>query len=77
MKEAESDNTPTGETEEDDDDDDDDDEDESQRREGGLDQTQAPLSQIQPPDFSMEPRSSPGEGGSPLEGSTDRPEAGG
>ncbi|CAK6976511.1 zinc finger protein 16-like [Scomber scombrus] len=73
MKDAESDNTPTGETEEDDEVDD---EDESSRREGGLDQTQAPLSQIQPPDFSMEPQSSPGEGGSPLEGSTDRPEAG-
>ncbi|XP_042256811.1 zinc finger protein 16-like [Thunnus maccoyii] len=75
MKEPESDNTPTGETEEEEDDDD---EDESSRREGGggLDQTQAPLSHVQAPDFSMEPQSSPGEGGSPLEGSTDRPEAG-
>eukprot|EP00064_Thunnus_orientalis_P021554 superscaffoldBa00006611_g21719 len=74
MKEPESDNTPTGETEEEEEDDD---EDESLRREGGgLDQTQAPLSHVQAPDFSMEPQSSPGEGGSPLEGSTDRPEAG-
>lgn len=34
------------------------------------------LSHVQPPDFSMEPHSSPGEGGSSLEGHTDGPEAG-
>lgn len=71
MKEPECENTVTGET-------DNDDEDESSRREGGgLDQAQVPLSHVQPPDFSMEPQSSSGEGGSPLKGNTDRPEAGG
>lgn len=71
MKEPECEEPPTCETE-------DDDEDESSRREGGgLEQAQAPLSHVQPSDFSMEPQSSPGEGGSPLEGSTDRPVAGG
>ncbi|XP_039997319.1 zinc finger protein 16-like isoform X2 [Xiphias gladius] len=70
MKEPECENTVTGET-------DNDDEDESSRREGGgLDQAQVPLSHVQPPDFSMEPQSSSGEGGSPLKGNTDRPEAG-
>ncbi len=71
MKEPECENTPTGETE-------DDEKDESSRREGGgLEQAQAPLSHIQPSEFSMEPQSSPGEGGSPLEGNADRPAAGG
>lgn len=71
MKESNCENTRTGETE------DDENEDESSRREeGGLEQAQAPLSHVQPPEFSMEPQSSPGEGGSPLEGSTDRPEGG-
>ncbi|KAI3376692.1 hypothetical protein L3Q82_017117 [Scortum barcoo] len=66
MKEPECENTATGETE-------DDEKDESTRREGGgLEQAQAPLSHIQPSEFSMEPQSSPGEGGSPLEGNTDR-----
>ncbi|XP_049424778.1 uncharacterized protein LOC125884064 isoform X1 [Epinephelus fuscoguttatus] len=66
MKETESEGTPTGE---------DGGEDELPRREGGgLEQAQAP--HIQPSEFSMEPQSSPGEGGSPLDGSTDRPVAG-
>ncbi|XP_040886637.1 zinc finger protein 16-like [Toxotes jaculatrix] len=70
MKEPECENTLTGET-------DNDDEDELSRREvGGLDQAHVALSHVQPPDFSMEPQSSSGEGGSPLEGNTDRPEAG-
>ncbi|XP_037615308.1 zinc finger protein 16-like [Sebastes umbrosus] len=73
MKESECENTPTGETE----DEEDEEEDESPRREGGgLEQAQAPLSHVQPSEFSMEPRSSPGERGSPLEGNTDRPVAG-
>uniref|UniRef100_A0A8D3A9S1 C2H2-type domain-containing protein n=1 Tax=Scophthalmus maximus TaxID=52904 RepID=A0A8D3A9S1_SCOMX len=66
-----------GEYTDNDDDDDDDDEDESSRREeGGLDQAQVPLSHVPPPDFSMDPQSSSREGGSPLEGKTDRPETG-
>ncbi|KAK2852092.1 hypothetical protein Q5P01_008368 [Channa striata] len=69
MKEPEGENTSTGETEEDD-------ENESSRREeAGLDQAQVTLSHVQS-EFSMEPQSSPGEGGSPLEGSAERPEAG-
>lgn len=68
MKEPECDDTPTGNTE-------DEDEDElSSREEGGLDQIA--LSHVQPPDFSMDPQSSPGEGRSSLEDNTDRPEAG-
>lgn len=56
----------------------DEDEDESVRREeGGLEKAQAPLSHVQPSEFSMEHQSSPGEGGSPLEGNTDRPATGG
>ena len=75
MKDPDCDNTLTGET---DDDDDDDDEDETSRREGdGLDQAQVPLSHVQPSDFTVEPLSSSGDGGSPLEGNTDKPEAGG
>ncbi|XP_029310929.1 zinc finger protein 16-like isoform X1 [Cottoperca gobio] len=73
MKEPECETTPTGETE----DEEDDEEDESPRREGGgLEQAQTPLSHVQPSEFSMEPQSSSGEGGSPLEGNTDRPVAG-
>ncbi|XP_070786210.1 zinc finger protein 16-like isoform X2 [Enoplosus armatus] len=62
----------------DDDEDEDDGEDgESSRREGGgLEAAQAPLSHVQTSEFSMEPQSSPGEGGSPLEGNADRPAAG-
>ncbi|XP_029310930.1 zinc finger protein 16-like isoform X2 [Cottoperca gobio] len=72
MKEPECETTPTGETE----DEEDDEEDESPRREGGgLEQAQTPLSHVQPSEFSMEPQSSSGEGGSPLEGNTDRPVA--
>lgn len=48
----------------------------SRREGGGLEQTQTALSHVQPSDFSVEPHSSPGEGGSPLEGNADRPEAG-
>lgn len=71
MKESECESPPTGETE-------DEDEEESSRREGsGLEQAQTPLSHVQPSEFSMEPQSSPGEGGSPLEGNTDRAAAGG
>ena len=71
MKEPECENTVTGET-------DNDEEDESSRRKGGgLDQAEVPPSHVQPPDFSMEAQGSSGEGGSPLEGNTDRPEAGG
>ncbi|XP_047194924.1 zinc finger protein 16-like isoform X2 [Hippoglossus stenolepis] len=73
MKDPDCDNTLTGET----DDDDDDEEDETSRREGdGLDQAQVPLSHVQPSDFTVEPLSSSGDGGSPLEGNTDKPEAG-
>uniref|UniRef100_A0A7N8YGH0 Zinc finger protein 16 like n=1 Tax=Mastacembelus armatus TaxID=205130 RepID=A0A7N8YGH0_9TELE len=65
-----SENTSTGETEEDN-------EHKSLRREGGgLAQAQVPLSHIQPLDFSMEPQSSPREGRSPLEGNTEKLEAG-
>ncbi|KAF3836724.1 hypothetical protein F7725_004188, partial [Dissostichus mawsoni] len=50
--------------------------DESSRREGGgLEQAPTPLSHVPPSEFSMGPQSSPGEGGSPLEGHTDRPVA--
>ncbi|XP_023279568.1 zinc finger protein 275-like [Seriola lalandi dorsalis] len=70
MKEPECENALTAET-------DNEDEDESSRREGsGLDQNQVPLPHVQPPDFSIEPQSSSAEGGSPLEGNADRPEAG-
>ncbi|XP_071782221.1 zinc finger protein 16-like [Centroberyx gerrardi] len=52
-------------------------ENESSAKEGdGLDQAQAPLSHVQPPEFSMEPQGSPGEGGSPMEGNADRLETG-
>lgn len=70
MKEPQCEDTPTGEEDEDDDEGG-----VSPRREaGGLEP--APPPHIQPSEFSMEPRSSPGEGGSPLEGSADRPVAG-
>ncbi|KAE8278808.1 hypothetical protein D5F01_LYC22383 [Larimichthys crocea] len=70
MKEPECVNTSTSDSE-------DEDEDESVRREeGGLEKAQAPLSHVQPSEFSMEHQSSPGEGGSPLEGNTDRPATG-
>ncbi|XP_028285078.1 zinc finger protein 16-like [Parambassis ranga] len=69
MKEPDE-NTQTGEPE------DEENEAELSRREGRLEQTQTPLSHVQPSDFSVEPQSSPGEGGSPLEGNADRPEAG-
>ncbi|KAF3697463.1 Zinc finger protein 397 Zinc finger and SCAN domain-containing protein 15 Zinc finger protein 47 [Channa argus] len=69
MKEPECENTSTGETE-------DDDENKSSRREeGGLDQAQVTMSHVQS-EFSLEPQSSPGKEGSPLEGNTDRPAAG-
>ncbi|KAM3857327.1 zinc finger protein 16-like [Diretmus argenteus] len=52
----------------------------SSKREGdGMDQDQAqePLPpHIQPPEFSMEPRGSPGDGGSPMEANADRLETG-
>lgn len=71
MKEHECESTPTDEAE-------DDDEDESLKREANeLEQPQAPLSHVQPSEFSMEPQSSPGEGESPLEGNMHRPAAGG
>ncbi|XP_054457316.1 zinc finger protein 16-like [Anoplopoma fimbria] len=74
MKEPECEDTPTGETE---DDEDDDEGDVSPRREGGgLEQDQVPMSNVQPSEFSIETQSSPGEGGSPLDGNTDRPVAG-
>ncbi|KAM8746857.1 zinc finger protein 16-like isoform 2-T2 [Acanthopagrus schlegelii] len=70
MKEPECENAPTDETE-------DDDEDGTSRREGGgLEQVEAPLPHDQPSEFSIEPQSSPGEEGSPLEGNTDRLAAG-
>ncbi|XP_060922123.1 zinc finger protein 16-like [Limanda limanda] len=70
MKDPECGNSLTGET-------DDDDEDETSRREGdGLDQDQVPLSHVQPSDFTVEPLSSSGDGGSSLEGNTDKPDAG-
>lgn len=72
MKEPECQNAPTDEAE-------DGDEDESSITEGGgMDQTQTqtPLSHVPAPEFSMEPPHSPGEGGSPVEGNPDRPEAG-
>lgn len=47
------------------------------RQEGSrLVQNQGPLSNVQQPEFSMEPPSSPGDAGSPLEGSLDRQEPG-
>lgn len=70
MKEPECENTATAEIE------DNDERESSRREEDGLDQTEVPLSHVQP-DFSMDAQSSPGEGGSPLEGNIDRPEAGG
>ncbi|XP_069576844.1 zinc finger protein 16-like [Brachyistius frenatus] len=71
LKEPACENTRAGETE------DEENEDESSGIEGGaLEQVQAPVSQVQPPEYSMEPQSSPGEGGSSLEGSANRPEAG-
>ncbi|XP_068163896.1 zinc finger protein 16-like isoform X2 [Antennarius striatus] len=73
MKDPDCDRTPTGETE----DEDEEDEDESPSREKGrLEQVQVPLTHVQPSEFSMEPHSSPGEGGSPLEGNSDRLAAG-
>lgn len=69
MKETECENNPTAETE-------DDEHESSRREEEGLDQAEGPLSHVQP-DFSMDTQSSPGEGGSPLESNTERPEAGG
>lgn len=80
MKEPECESTPADEADDDDDDEDDDDDgdDNSSRREGdGLEQAHAPLSHIQPSDFSMDPQNSPGEGESPLKGNTDRPATGG
>ncbi|XP_041840783.1 zinc finger protein 16-like [Melanotaenia boesemani] len=68
IKEPECENSRTSEIE--------DDEDEEESCHDGLEQTPAPLSGAQPPDFSMESQSSPGEEGSPLKGSTDSPEAG-
>lgn len=76
MKAPECENTLTGETDNDDDDDDDDEDESSRREEGGLEQAQVSLSHVPPPDFSMDPQSSSREGGSPLEGKTDRPETG-
>lgn len=71
MKEPECESPPTGETEEDDD------EDELTGREGmGLEPAQAALPHMQMSEFSMEPQGSPGEGGSPLEGHTDKATAG-
>ncbi|XP_056156432.1 zinc finger protein 16-like [Lampris incognitus] len=50
----------------------------SQEEGDGVEQSQAQaaLSHGQPPDFSMEPQGSPGEGGSPIEASADRLESG-
>uniref|UniRef100_A0A8C9ZG07 Zinc finger protein 16 like n=1 Tax=Sander lucioperca TaxID=283035 RepID=A0A8C9ZG07_SANLU len=68
--EPECESSPTAPTE-------DDEEEELPRRDGGgLEPAQAPLSHVHPSEFSMEPQNSPGEGGSPLQGSTDRPVAG-
>ncbi|KAK9524433.1 hypothetical protein VZT92_016828 [Zoarces viviparus] len=78
MKEPECEDIPTGEMEEEDDEEEDEEEEEgdvSPRRTAG-ELEQAPLSHVQPSEFSMGPQSSPGEGGSPLEGNTDRPVAG-
>uniref|UniRef100_A0A667Z6F8 Zinc finger protein 16 like n=1 Tax=Myripristis murdjan TaxID=586833 RepID=A0A667Z6F8_9TELE len=50
-------------------------ENESSAREGDA-MDQAHLSHVQPPEFSMEPESPPGEGGSPAEGNADRLETG-
>uniref|UniRef100_UPI0037E74B1C zinc finger protein 16-like n=1 Tax=Semicossyphus pulcher TaxID=241346 RepID=UPI0037E74B1C len=69
MKEPEGENNTETEDEEDE-------EESSRREEGGLDQVQDPLSQVQPAEFSMEPHSSPGEGGSPVEEGAERPETG-
>ncbi|KAG7218442.1 hypothetical protein INR49_020389 [Caranx melampygus] len=83
MKEPECENALTAET---DNDEDEDEEDESSGRDGGggggggggglQDQAQVPLSHVQAPEFSMEPQRSSAEGGSPMEGNSDRPEAG-
>lgn len=71
MKEPECENIPTDETEDDDDDE------TSRREERGLEHVEAPLPHDQHSEFSIEPQSSPGEEGSPLEGNTDRLVAGG
>ncbi|KAM9425158.1 zinc finger protein 16-like isoform 1-T1 [Pholidichthys leucotaenia] len=73
MKEPECENTGAIETEEDDDEN----EKESPRRERvPLEQTQSPLSNVQPSEFSVKPESPPGERGSPLDGNTDREDGG-
>lgn len=87
MKEPGCESTPTGEAnniedddvedEEDDDDDDNDDDSLSRRDGGGLEHGHAPLSHVQPPDFSMEPQNSPGEGEGPLRATADRAATGG
>ncbi|KAI4787252.1 hypothetical protein KUCAC02_036592 [Chaenocephalus aceratus] len=75
MKGPECENPPTGETE--DEEEEEEEQDESSRREaGGLEQAPTPLSHVPTSEFSMGPQSSPGEGGSPLEGHTDGPVAG-
>uniref|UniRef100_A0A8C3AN93 Zinc finger protein 16 like n=1 Tax=Cyclopterus lumpus TaxID=8103 RepID=A0A8C3AN93_CYCLU len=76
MKEPECEDTPTGDEEEEEEDDDDEGDVSPKRERGGLEQAQAPLPHVQPSEFSMETQSSPGEGGSPLEGNTNRPVAG-
>lgn len=64
MKESESEINPTADTEEND------------EHESRIEEAGDPLSHVQS-DFSMDTQSSPGEGGSPLESNTERPEAGG
>lgn len=83
MKESGCESAPTGEEANNDDDDDDDEDDGddddnlSRRDGGGLEHAHAPLSHVQPPDFSMDPQNSPGEGEGPLRANADRPATGG
>lgn len=72
MKESGCESAPTGEAG-DDDEDAADDENLSRRDGGGMEHGHAPLSHVQPPDFSMDPQHSPGEGEGPLRADADRP----
>lgn len=76
MKEPGCESAPTGEANNNEDDDEDDEDDNLPRRDGGgLEHGHAPLSHVQPPDFSME--NSPGEGEGPLRATVDRAATGG
>lgn len=80
MKDPGCESAPTGEANNDDDDEDEDDCDDdnrSRRDSGRLEHGHAPLSHVQPPDFSMEPQNSPGEGEGPLRATADRSITGG